>query len=174
MRDVAEHLREVVRVAVSRLAGFSDAQVRANPYPPKWSKIQVLGHLIDSACNNQQKFVRVMELSVGRGGESNLVFPGYAQNHWVDVQGYQDAQWSALVKLFELYNMHLAFVIERVRPELLANTITIEGPKGPAGPFTLEFIMRDYVEHMKHHLLQIDAGLGGMGVKSGFENVYGA
>lgn len=164
MRDVAEHLREVVRIAVARFAQMSDAQVRANPYPPKWSKIQILGHLIDSACNNQQKFVRVME-------QSHMVFPGYAQNHWVDAQGYQDADWPQLVRLFESYNLHLAFVIEHAKPELLQNTITIEGPKGPAGPYTLEFIMRDYIEHMKHHLLQIDPA---MPVKSGFVNVYGA
>lgn len=167
MREVAQHLRDVVRIAVSRLDQLTPQQVRANPYPPKWSKIQVLGHLIDSACNNQQKFVRVME----QPERGNLLLPGYAQNHWVDAQGYQTADWSHLVKLFELYNQHLANVIEQANPKLLHNTITIEGPKGPAGPFTLEFIMRDYIEHMKHHLLQIDPQ---MPVKSGFENVYGA
>jgi len=64
-----------------------------------------------------------------------------------------------------------AAIIAAAPPQVLANTITIEGPRGPAGPFTLEFIMSDYIEHLKHHLLQIDPA---MPVKSGFVNVYKA
>jgi hypothetical protein len=164
MRDVAQHLRDTVRTAVPRLLRLSSAEVRANPYPPKWSKIEVLGHLIDSASNNHQKFVRTME-------QSHLVFPGYSQNHWTDAQQYLRADWQLLVRLFESYNEHLAHVIEHAPEHLLLHTITIEGVRGPAGPFALEFIMRDYIEHMKHHLLQIDVE---MPLRSGFENVYGA
>jgi hypothetical protein len=29
-----------------------------HPAPGKWSKKQELGHLVDSACNNQQRIVR--------------------------------------------------------------------------------------------------------------------
>lgn len=164
VKDVAEHLRDTVRGVLPRLRSLREDEVRANPYPPRWSKVEVLGHLVDSACNNQQKFVRTMEVA-------HLEFPGYAQNHWTASQGYAAASWSPLVELFGLYNEHLSNLIERVPREKLRNTITVLGPKGPAGPFTLEFIMRDYVEHLKHHLLQIlpDAPL-----RHTFQNVYGA
>lgn len=79
----------------------------------------MLGHLIDSACNNQQKFVRTME-------EAALDFPGYKQNFWVESQKYNSAAWTDLIALWRAYNMHLAHIIERVEPELLANSITID------------------------------------------------
>jgi hypothetical protein len=164
MREVAEHLRSVVELVTPRLRSLSQNDVTCNPYPPKWSKIQVLGHLIDSACNNQMKFVLAMERPHTR-------VAGYAQNHWVDAQRYQHADWSHLVELWRLFNLHLAHVIKHAPLDALEHTLTITGPQGDAGPFTLAFVMADYVEHMKHHLLQIlpDAPL-----KHTFKNVYGA
>jgi hypothetical protein len=164
MRATADHLRQTAETAVPLLHALTPAQACANPYPPKWSKAEILGHLIDSACNNHQKFVRVM-------AQPHLVFPGYAQNHWTAVQHYNDADWSLLVNLFHLYNTHLADVIEHADPATLNNTITVEGAQGPAGPFTLRFIMADYIEHMKHHLRQI---FPGGPFTDAFKNVYGA
>ena len=65
-----------------------------------------MGHLIDSAANNHQRFVRAQE-------GSDLVLPGYSQDHWVGVQGYQDAPWDDIIALWRAYNRHLARVIER-------------------------------------------------------------
>ncbi|HYF14138.1 MAG TPA: DinB family protein [Phycisphaerales bacterium] len=164
MRDTADHLRSVVETVTPRLRALSRSDVTRNPYPPRWSKIQVLGHLIDSACNNQMKFVLAME-------RPHTKVVGYAQNRWVDAQRYQDADWAHLVELWRLSNLHLAHVIENAPAEALAHTLTITGAQGDAGPFTLAFVMADYVEHMKHHLLQIlpDAPL-----THTFKNEYGA
>ncbi len=147
-----------------RLRALSQEEVVRNPYPPRWSKIEVLGHLVDSACNNQMKFVLAME-------RAHTSVVGYAQNHWVDVQRYRDADWGPLVELWRGYNLHLARVMELAPEACLGNTVSILGPRGEAGPFELRFVMADYVEHMKHHLLQIvpDAPLS-----HGFTNVYGA
>lgn len=144
------------------LLQLSEEEVRRGPYPPRWSKVQILGHLIDSACNNQMKFVLAM-------GAAHTRVIGYAQNHWVDAQQYQRSDWRELVELWRLYNRHLADVIERVPRAALGNTLTIAGPEGDKGPFTLEFVMSDYVEHMKHHLLQI---LPGAQLSHSFKNVY--
>ncbi len=161
---IAAHLRDTVAIALPRLRALSPEAVTLNPYPPRWSKIEVLGHLIDSACNNQHKFVRAME-------QPHIELAGYAQNHWVAVQRYQSADWSHLVDLWSLYNHHLAHIIEQAPLAALGNTVTITGPNGPAGPFTLAFIMADYTEHLKHHLLQI---LPGAPFTHAFKNVYGA
>lgn len=77
MRETAENLRKTVKDILPLLQNFSDKEASARPLPDKWSKKEVLGHLIDSACNNQQKFVRTM-------AEPRVDFVGYRQNHWVN------------------------------------------------------------------------------------------
>jgi hypothetical protein len=106
----------------------------------------VIGHLIDSAANNHQRFVRAQEGAAYTG-------PGYTQDHWVAVQGYQDASWDDLIALWSAYNRHLARVIERIPDSKRGTTCTI----GANAPVTLGFVAADYVRHLLHHLGQADA-----------------
>jgi hypothetical protein len=161
MREVAAALRQVLERCVPLLRSMPAEEVAIKPGPQKWSKQEVLGHLIDSACNNHQKFVRMLT------GNGPLVFAGYAQDDWVASQHYQAADWSRLVELWRCYNEHLAHVIEHADAARLGNTITLDGH----GPYRLDFIMGDYVEHMKHHLKAV---LPAAGLASAFQNVYGA
>jgi hypothetical protein len=144
MRNIAENLRGTINTALPLLEEITDAGASHPTGSGKWSRKEILGHLIDSACNNQQKFVRTM-------AGAHLDFVGYEQNHWVDSQNYITRDWIELIEFWRAYNLHLAHVIANTDPALLANTITVEDH----GTFTLEFIMGDYVEHMIHHLLQI-------------------
>ena len=104
----------------------------------------MLGHLIDSALNNDQRFVRAQS-----GEDPN--FPDYEQDAWVAAHGYAERPWSELVALWALLNEHLAYAIERLPADRLATPCRIGG----SGPHTLEFIARDYPKHMQHHLRQI-------------------
>jgi DinB superfamily len=158
MRETAENLRKTLTEVLPLLQAIEDKDASIKPLPQKWSKKEILGHLIDSACNNQQKFVRTM-------AGSHVDFVGYQQNFWVDSQKYNAAKWHDLISLWSAYNLHLAHLIENVNHELLANEITIE----TAGTFTLEFIMTDYVEHLKHHLGQI---LPEANLQNNFQNIY--
>lgn len=158
MEEVARELRKTLEFVLPFLKGLDERETSARPSPGKWTKKEIIGHLIDSACNNQQKFVRTM-------AQPHFDFVGYKQNFWVEAQKYNDAKWDELIGLWQTYNLHLAHVIERVSPEVLPNTITIEG----AGTFSLEFIMKDYVEHLKHHLKQ---ALPTVALESNFENIY--
>src|SRR4051794_23277501 len=150
MLKVASELRGIVEGHVPMLDAIGDAEASRPREPGKWTRKEVLGHLIDSACNNQQKFVRTM---AGTG----LDFPGYEQDHWIAASKYNSAAWTDLISLWHAYNIHLAHIIEHVEPALLLHSINV----GDHGTFTLEWIMTDYVEHLKHHLLQIlpDASL---------------
>jgi hypothetical protein len=143
MKSLADELEKILQVA-DTLRGIDDHAASIRPAANKWSKKEILGHLIDSATNNHQRFIR-MQLA------PRLELPGYQQNEWVRLQHYQDNPWSAIVDLWQLYNAHLATVIRHVDPNSLRNKW-----RAPDGEdVDLEFVMRDYLVHMQHHLDQI-------------------
>jgi hypothetical protein len=80
-----------------------------------------------------------------------LVVPNYQQNEWVRCQSYNDAQWNDLIELWRRYNLHLAHVIRHVPAEALSVRCII----GDYEPMTLQFLIEDYVVHLKHHLAKI-------------------
>ena len=162
MKKTVQHLIETIESVKPLLLTISDEDAAFKPYPAKWSKKEIIGHLIDSAGNNQQKFVRTLLAENG-----HLDFVGYKQNDWVAVQNYQRADWAKLISIWEAYNFQIAHVIACADEAKLLNTISIEGSE----PFTLAFIMPDYVEHLKHHLKSI---LPLAGLMSTFSNIYNA
>jgi hypothetical protein len=158
MHETSENLRKTLTEVLPLLQNIGDEEASIKLLPEKWSKKEILGHLIDSACNNQQKFVRTIV-------SPHVDFVGYQQNFWVDSQKYNAANWHDLISFWNAYNLHLAHIIENVNHDFLANKITIEN----AGTFTLEFLMTDYVEHLKHHLGQI---LPEANLQNEFQNIY--
>ena len=144
MQRTLDDFRSTLDDAVVQLSKITDSDSQKVVSPEKWSKKQVLGHLIDSAANNHQRFIRAQ---LGQ----ELVFPGYEQERWVAVQHYQDESWKALVALWQHYNQHLLHVMECVPGDQLSRRCVI----GDNDPVTLEFLMKDYVVHLKHHLEQI-------------------
>lgn len=161
MLPTANQLREVIAQVMPHLVAIDEAEASLKPAPNKWSKKEIIGHLVDSACNNQQKFVRTM-------CQPHLDFVGYEQDFWVSAQSYQTYSWKELLAFWAAYNGHIAHIIENAKPEVLLNTITING----VGLFTLEFIMKDYIEHLKHHLKQVLPNSDFL--ESNFVNVYRA
>ncbi len=143
MDSLANDLQSVLKVA-DRLRQIGDADASLRPAPGKWSRKEILGHLVDSAANNHQRFVR-LQLA------SRIDLPGYDGDEWVRVQRYQDRPWSEIINLWQLYNVQLAAVIRHVDPNALRNVW--HTPDGQ--DLDLEFIIRDYVVHMRHHLDQI-------------------
>jgi len=158
MKDALEDFRRTVEEAAARLCAMGEAGAGARRGPGAWSNKETLGHLIDSAANNHQRFVRAQF-------QEDLSFPGYAQEEWVAAQHYGEAPWPQLVELWRLYNLHLLHVVSRIPAE------TLRRPRHPhtlhkiawrlvdeREPATLEYLVRDYVNHMKHHLGQIGLG----------------
>ena len=152
--EYAQRLRDAVEGAVPRLLAMPEADAGLATEAGKWSPREIVGHLIDSAANNHQRFVRGQL-------QDDLVFLGYAQEDWVRVQHYADAPWPDLVALWRLYNLHLARVMEltpadrRLSPRARHNIQEIGFAAPIEATATLDGIMLDYVEHLLHHLRQL-------------------
>ncbi len=155
MEHYVAALLDAVTAAVPRLAAIDDDASARRPAPGKWSPREIVGHLIDSASNNHQRFVRAR-------WQDDLIFPGYEQDAWVDAQRYQDAPWQELVTLWAAFNRHLARVMAAV-PEPIRTAPRQRHnlherafrPVPPSSPATLDYFMADYVDHLLHHLRQV-------------------
>ena len=144
MKDLSRELLRVTDEIEPRLREVSDKDSAKPVLTGGWSRRQVIGHLIDSASNNHQRFVRAMLADA-------LEFPGYDQAGNVRVQAVQEADWLLLISLWASYNRYLAHVIAQI-PEDRSGIICRIG-KGE--PVTLGFLATDYLAHMLHHLRQI-------------------
>jgi hypothetical protein len=142
--ELARDIAAVVDAELPRLSAIGEARAGEPIAAGKWSRKQVIGHLIDSAVNNQHRFVRAQLAP-------SLVFPGYEQDGWVAAQGYQQRSWAELVGLWAALNRHLAHVVARIEPRSLETACTI----GAGAPVTLRFIAQDYLRHLRHHLAQV-------------------
>lgn len=144
MKEIAQKLEKVIDEAAHKLFDISESESELRPAPGKWSKKEIIGHLIDSASNNHQRFVRAQE-------KPPLTFPGYTQDFWVDRQRYQSEPWKTLVALWTTYNSHLVHLISNIPGDCEGNLCTIATDQ----PVTLKWLAEDYVKHAEHHLKQI-------------------
>jgi hypothetical protein len=144
MQNALKEYDSLITMSLTRLLSISETESSARAAPDKWSKREILGHMIDSASNNHQRFVRA-QLS------SEIKLPGYDQEAWVRTQVYQTEPSENLVQLWKSYNLHLLHVAAAFPEDRLSSLCFI----GENEPVTLEFLFRDYLRHLKHHLDQI-------------------
>ena len=167
--DYIRQLESTTRDAARWLAELSEPVITWKPSPNAWSIKEIIGHLVDSAANNHQRFVRA-------GAQDDLVFPGYEQDLWVRVQAYDRAPWDELVTLWATYNQHLARVMAAVPTNVRDqrherhNLHEIGWRSFPADqPATLDDLMHDYVLHLEHHLTQVRDRVRGANTPGGAE-----
>lgn len=147
--------RQTISDATVRLREMTDGDCRRKHSPDDWAPIEIVGHLVDSAANNHQRFVRAQFTD-------DLVFPGYEQDGWVSAQKYHDASWPDLIQLWSSYNLHLAHIASVIPADVLTKARTNHNldkiafrPVAKNEATTLEYFIRDYVDHLRHHLNQI-------------------
>jgi DinB superfamily len=146
LNQMPGHLLQLVAQAEDSFASFENWS--ASRGEGKWTRLQLLGHLIDSAANNHQRFVRAL-------AQPRLDWPGYDQIAHVAVQNYAGADPAISVALWAAYNRHLAHVIGQIAPAGKESTpCAIDG----APAMTLTDLVLDYVAHLEHHLKQLLEG----------------
>lgn len=143
--NTASEIESLIESWRAKLHELDATSAHAKPAPDRWSISEVVGHLVDSACNNHQRFVRAQYCS-------DLVFPKYEQNEWVAAAGYQRGDWGSLVELWYHYNRLIAVLIRNMRESSLSTPCTIT----PYETCTLGCLVTDYLEHMKYHLAKIN------------------
>jgi hypothetical protein len=144
MTDTIGRFEELLKTVPPRLVDLSGDAVAHKAAPDHWSKKELLGHLIDSAVNNQVRFVRAQSAP-------RLEFLRYEQEFWVATQGYATESWPDLVNLWLLLNRHLLHVVKAMPAAVLPHECVIAG----YAEMTLEALIVDYVRHMEHHLTQL-------------------
>jgi len=155
MKKFLEEFNRVIELSEKKLRTVSETQSAQKPSPNKWSSKEILGHLVDSSINNIPRFINGQL-------QEDLIFPGYDQNSWVDAQNYQNAKWSFIIDLWKSNNQQISRVIEispnnelsRMRRKHNYDIIAWK-EVDKAEPTSLEYLIRDYFDHMKHHLNQI-------------------
>ena len=143
---------------LSKLSGYIDSvpagfnrltqdELMHKPAPGKWSKKEILGHLIDSAINNLKRFTEVQFLP------QPYTVIRYRQDDLVQVNKYQQLPLENLLQLWSSLNKQIVSVIENIPPEKLIYTVVI--PNGESRD--LAFLITDYADHLVHHLKQVFA-----------------
>ncbi len=144
LEEIATELQNIIELYSPLLLQVSEEQSKIPVAEGKWSRKQILGHLIDSATNNHHRFIRAQL-------RNHIELPGYTQNDWIRLNAYEKKSWSDVVPFWKVYNEHLVLILSQIPDEVLHNTISLDGK--PA--MTLQFVAEDYVRHLKHHLEQM-------------------
>jgi hypothetical protein len=114
--------------------------------PGGWTRKQIVGHLLDSASNNRQRFVRAAI-------EGRYAGPKYAQDAWVAAHGYVYRPWERLLLWWQVQHEILAAVVDEIEEARLGAVCVV----GEDAPVTLRFLIEDYIAHQRWHLAQIAA-----------------
>lgn len=127
----------------SLLRNSAEAEFTRKPASGKWSHKEMLGHLIDSATNNHQRFVRA------QFEQAPVIV--YDQNSWNTYSHYNLLDSKQLILFWETYNRHILALIRNIDPENLNRTCFNGGETAQ----TIRWLFIDYVAHMEHHLRQM-------------------
>ena len=139
--NIATELEKNIDKHLETLHSISENDLAFKPSPTKWSKKEIIGHMVDSAMNNIRRFIVAQYEN-----EPHIV---YKQDNWVSLSNYQNYNSSELIQLWYLLNKHLVNVLKNIPEENLQLKCETEDIH------TLEWLAEDYLKHLKHHLHQV-------------------
>jgi len=111
----------------------------------KWSKKEILGHLIDSSIHNLVRFTEI------NYAIKPYIYRTYNQNDLVKINQYQEMDIEELVQFWLSTNMQILRLCKAASDEVLSYKIQIDDNS----IIDLKYLMTDYVAHLEHHINQI-------------------
>ncbi|MCW8848828.1 MAG: DinB family protein [Melioribacteraceae bacterium] len=155
MINIEKDLIHTIKKSVEKLLMISDETAAIKKSVGKWSQKEILGHLIDSANVNLNRFLSGIK-------SEDLIFDTYPQNDWVEVQNYNARNWKDLIDLWSALNLHITKLIGQIPEEVLNRSTNnhnfdkICWEVVPQNEETsLSYLIKDYIGHLEHHLKQI-------------------
>jgi hypothetical protein len=142
MKALSKQLQKIINEQILPLSKIPAEAYTRKTNPTTWSKKEIVGHIIDSAQNNIQRFIRAqyeVEPSIN-----------YDPDFWVKLNNYQKADIHNLLKLLQLLNEQIVMIWENI-PEEDLNRKCFSGQD----KVTIKWLMEDYMVHIQHHLLQL-------------------
>jgi hypothetical protein len=146
--DAMNRLTVYINKLPEYFKNLSSGELLSKPAPGKWSKKEILGHLVDSAINNLKRFTEIQFLP------QPYKIISYRQAELVAVNDYQHLELDHIINLWKFLNRQIIFVVENISQEKLIYPVD---PQYDINEIkTLGWIICDYVAHMEHHMKQIN------------------
>jgi hypothetical protein len=139
--NIAAEIENYMDQYIDVLRTIPETEFTVKPSPTKWSKKEIMGHMVDSSMSNIRRFIIAQYET-----EPHIV---YNQDKWVSLSNYQNYDTAKLIQLWYLLNKHLASIIKNISKEDLQLKCKTEDSH------TLEWLAEDYLKHLKHHLHQV-------------------
>jgi hypothetical protein len=141
MQSIALQLESIIDEHLAALKRIPESAMIYKPFPSKWSKREILGHMVDSAQNNIRRFV------VAQYEENPKI--AYNQDKWVAIADYQHYNSTDLINLWYLLNKHVAVILKNISAEMAKRKCQTEELH------TIEWLAQDYIKHLLHHVHQV-------------------
>jgi DinB superfamily len=138
MTPFIQELEKQIHAYLPDLLAVPEINWQKKTQPNKWSKKEILGHLLDSAYTNLRRFV------VAQYEETPKIV--YNQDKCVAISNYQHYATRELIELWHLVNKHIIFILKNMSAAATQRTCETEAVH------TLEWLAADYNRHMVHHM----------------------
>lgn len=148
MKEVINEFEGLIKEGQHYFRGAAEFEISKKNDLKKWSKKEILGHLIDSGINNLQRFTEIQFI------DKPYKIRRYDQDALVKANDYQNSETEEVLKFWVAINHRIINIIKQQTEETL--NFPIEFYDGKIAD--LRFLMVDYVAHLKHHLNQIKGG----------------
>ena len=145
MNETINKLEQLLKKGLEYITDSSEVEFNKKESENKWSKKEILGHLIDSGINNLQRFTEI------QFEKKPYQIRNYNQKELIKANDYQNSNAKEIVQFWSSLNQRILHLI-KIQTETTLN-YKIELEKGNFSD--LRFLIEDYVTHLEHHLKQI-------------------
>jgi hypothetical protein len=145
MEETITRLQNLIHVGVEYITSYDASELMEKPNPDKWSKKEIIGHLIDSGLNNIQRFTEI------QFEKKPYKIRSYNQDKLVKANFYQETEIKDLLEFWIAINKQIIHLMKQQSEESLKYELVLPNES----PSDLRFLMTDYVDHFEHHIIQL-------------------